>query len=69
LAWAAGVDEVPVGLQLARELARGDLEVAEAAHDSHHRPQVGLPAAPEELGELRLLVSHNPLTPAESRFA
>ena len=43
----------------------GDLVFGQlrAADDCHHRPQAGLPAGPEELRELRLLVAHTPLTP------
>src|SRR6516225_12120855 len=40
-----------------------------AADDRYHRAQAGLPAGPEELRELRLLVAHNPLTPTARRSA
>src|SRR5215470_4944471 len=40
-----------------------------AADDRHHRAQAGLPAGPEELRELRLLVAHNPLTLTARRSA
>jgi hypothetical protein len=49
-----------------RDLVFGHLRTAD---DSYHRPQAGLPAVPEELRELRLLVAHNPLTSTARRSA